>query len=119
MGGFLLPNNLSANAHGNGYADPNIFVSAALGSVQTDGGAYNVLEGNHSLNLAASYGLRPRLARFLTLTGDYRDIDLAGGLAPSDPEKKEWLALEANYGNGLLERLEHRQQYKLNGVRVL
>jgi hypothetical protein len=118
VGGYLVPNNLSANAHGNGYADPNIYVSAVLGSVQTDGGAYNVLEGNHSLNLAATYGLRPRLARFLTLTGDYRDVDLAGGLAPSNPAKKEWLALEANYGNGLLQRLEHRQQYKLNGLRV-
>ena len=118
LGGYLVPNNLSANAHGNGYADPNIFVSAALGSVTTDGGAYNILEGNHSLNLAATYGLRPRLARFVTLTGDYRDIDLAAGLAPSDPAKKEWLALEANYGNGLLRRLEHRQQYKWNGLRV-
>ena len=118
VGGYLLPNNLSANAHGNGYADPNIFVSAVLGSVETDGGAYNVLEGNHSLNLAATYGLRPLVARFLTLTGDYRDLDLAGGLAPSAPTKKEWLALEANYGNGLLSRLEHRQQYKLNGLRV-
>ena len=82
VGGYLVPNNLSANAHGNGYADPNIYVSAVLGSVATDGGAYNVLEGNHSLNLAATYGLRPRLARFVTLTGDYRDIDLAAGLAP-------------------------------------
>jgi Carboxypeptidase regulatory-like domain len=118
VGGYLVPNNLSANAHGNGYADPNIFVSAALGSVTTDGGAYNILEGNHSLNLAATYGLRPRLARFVTLTGDYRDIDLAAGLTPSDPAKKEWLALEANYGNGLLRRLEHRQQYKWNGLRV-
>lgn len=26
---FLLPNNLTANAHGNGYADPNFLVSAA------------------------------------------------------------------------------------------
>jgi hypothetical protein len=118
LGGYLVPNNLSANAHGNGYADPNIFVSAVLGSVSTDGGAYNILEGNHSLNLAATYGLRPRLARFATLTGDYRDVDLTAGLAPSDPAKKEWLALEANYGNGLLRRLEHRQQYKWNGLRV-
>src|ERR1039458_1700919 len=37
VGGYLLTNNLSANAHGNGYADPNIFVSGALGSVTTDG----------------------------------------------------------------------------------
>ena len=63
VGGYLLPNNLSANAHGNGYADPNIYVSAALGSVASDAGAYNVLEGNHSLNLAATYDLRPHLQR--------------------------------------------------------
>jgi hypothetical protein len=119
VGGYLAPNNLSANAHGNGYADPNIYVSGVLGSVASDGGAFNVLEGNHALNLAATYGLRPQLNRFVTLTGDYRDLDLTGGLAPSDPAKKEWLALEANYGNGLLRRLEHRQQYKWNGLRIL
>jgi Carboxypeptidase regulatory-like domain len=118
VGGFLVPNNLSANAHGNGYADPNIYVSGVLGSVGTDGGAYNVLEGNHSLNLAATYGLRPLLRRFVTLTGDYRDIDMTVGIAPIDETKREWLALEANYGNGLLRRLEHRQQYKWNGLRV-
>lgn len=118
VGGFLLPNNLSANAHGNGYADPNIFVSGALGSVETDAGAFNVLEGNHALNLSADYGLRSRLNRFATLTGDYRDIDLTVGLAPSDPKKKEWLALEANYGNGLNLTLEHRRQFKFNALRV-
>src|SRR5580693_5518235 len=76
VGDSLVPNNLSANAHGNGYADPNIYIPAALESVATDGGAFNVLEGNHALNLAATYGLRPQLNRFVTLTGDYRDIDL-------------------------------------------
>ena len=114
VGGFLLPNNLSANAHGNGYADPNIYIAAALGSVETDGGAFNVLEGNHALNLAATYVTRPQLSRFVTLTGDYRDVDLAVGFAPSNPATKAWLALEANYGNGLMETLEHRQQYKWN-----
>ena len=118
VGGYLVPNNLSANAHGNGYADPNIYVSGALGSVATDGGAYNVLEGNHALNLAATYGLRPRLRRSVTLTSDYRNIDVTVGLAPTDAAKKEWLALEANYGNGLMLTLEHRQQYKWNALRV-
>lgn len=118
VGDFLVPNNLSANAHGNGYADPNIYIPAALGSVGTDGGAFNVLEGNHALNLAATYSLRPLLKRFVTLTGDYRDLDLSGGFAPSDPAKKEWLALVANYGNGLMRRLEHRQQYKWNAMRI-
>jgi Carboxypeptidase regulatory-like domain len=118
VGDYLVSNNLSANAHGNGYADPNIYISAALGSVGTDGGAFNVLEGNHALNLAATYSLRPQINRFLTLTGDYRDADLAAGFASSDPAKKEWLALEANYGNGLMRTLEHRKQFKWNAMRV-
>jgi hypothetical protein len=79
VGGYLVPNNLSANAHGNGYADPNIYVSGALGGVETDGGAYNVLEGNHALNLGATYLLRPQLKRFMTLTGDYRQGGCAAG----------------------------------------
>src|ERR1700761_3539159 len=74
LGSFLIPNNLSANAHGNGYADPNIFVSGVLGSVASDGGAYNVLEGDHSVDLAATYFLHPRLRPYLTLTADYRDV---------------------------------------------
>ena len=119
VGDYLVPNNLSANAHGNGYADPNIYVSGVLDSVATDGGAFNVLEGNHALNLAAIYGLRPRLKRFVTLTGDYRDADLTVGLVPATQGKKEWLALEANYGNGLMLTLEHRQQYKWNAFRIL
>lgn len=118
VGGFLVPNNLSANAHGNGYADPNIYISAALGSMGTDGGAYNALKGNHALNMAATYSLRPQIRRFITLTGDYRDADIAAGLAPSDPAKREWLALEANYGNGLMRTLEHRKQFKWNAMRV-
>jgi hypothetical protein len=118
VGGYLVPNNLSANAHGNGYADPNIYVSGALGSVGTDGGAYNVLEGNHALNMAATYSLRPRLERFLTLTGDDRDADLTAGYGPSDPAKREWVAVEANHGNGLMRMLEHRQQYKWNAMRA-
>lgn len=118
VGNYLASNNLSANAHGNGYADPNIYISAVLGSVGTDGGAFNVLEGNHALNMAATYSLRSQVRSFITLTGDYRDIDLAAGLAPSDPAKKEWIAIEANYGNGLMRTLEHRQQYKWNAMRV-
>ncbi len=118
VGGYLVTNNLSANAHGNGYADPNIYVSGALGSVESDGGAFNVLEGNHALNLAATYSLRPRLSRFLTLTGDARDADLTAGFAPADSTKKEWVAIEANYGNGLLQRLEHRKQFKWNALKV-
>jgi hypothetical protein len=118
VGEYLVPNNLSANAHGNGYADPNIYVSAALGGLATDAGAFNVLEGNHALNLSATYSLRPQLNRFVTHTGDYRDIDLTVGFSPTSPAKKEWVVLEANYGNGLMATLEHRKQFKLNGLRV-
>ena len=118
VGGYLAINNLSANAHGNGYADPNIYVSGVLDSVTTDGGAFNVLEGNHALNLAATYGLRPQLTRFLTFTSDYRDTELTAGFAPLRPARKEWAALEANYGNGLVKRLEHRKQFKWNALRI-
>src|SRR5208337_5308503 len=62
VGTYLVPNNLSANAHGNGYADPNIFIAGDIESVQVDGGAFNVREGNHALNLAAIYGLRTHMA---------------------------------------------------------
>lgn len=115
VGSYLVPNNLSANAHGNGYSDPNLLIPEGLESVQVDGGAFNVREGNHSVNLAATYGLRSSLNPFLTLTGDYRDIDVAAGF---NPTSASWVALSASYGNGFLERLEHRQQYKLNGERV-
>src|ERR1700722_10129844 len=115
VGSYLVPNNLSANAHGNGYADPNIFIPELLESVQVDGGAFNVREGNHALNLAAVYGFRSHLDPFITVTGDDRDIDVVTGFSPS-PES--FLALEASYGNGFLRRLEHRQQYKLNGQRI-
>src|SRR5580700_1180082 len=115
VGGYLVPNNLSANAHGNGYSDPNIFIPEVLESVQVDGGAFNVREGNHSVNLAATYGLRSRLDPFITVTGDYRDIDVVAGLSPT-PES--WVALAASYGNGFLDRLEHRRQYKFNGERT-
>ena len=115
VGGYLLPNNLSANAHGNGYADPNILIPEVLSAARVDGGAFNVLEGNHSVNLAATYDLATHLDTFLTLTGDTRDVDLVGGVSPGS---SSWLALQASYGNGFLERLEHRQQYKVNGERV-
>ena len=119
VGGYLTTNNLSANAHGNGYSDPNIYVSGALAGVTTDGGAFNVLEGNHALNLAATYMPRQQKTKFVTLTGDDRDLDMTAGFAPKDPAKREWVALEANYGNGLLKDMEHRQMVKLNAQRVL
>jgi hypothetical protein len=115
VGSYLVPNNLSANAHGNGYADPNIYIASVIESVQVDGGAYNVREGNHALNLAAIYGLRSYLDPFITLTGDYRDITAMAGMSPS---ANSWVAMEGSFGNGFLDRLEHRKQFKFNGGRV-
>jgi len=118
VGGLLLPNNLPANAHGNGYADPNILVPAAIESVQTDGGAFNVRQGNNAINMAATFGLRERFEPFVRLTGDTRNANLLLGWSPRHPEARGWIVAEASYGNGYLERLEHRKQYKLNGFRA-
>ena len=109
VGSYLMPNNLSANAHGNGYADPNVMVPAIIESVRTDGGAFNVREGDHAVDLAATYVIRPRLQPFATLTADAHDVDLSAGW--------NWLALEASYGNGFLDTPEHRQQYKMNALK--
>jgi Carboxypeptidase regulatory-like domain len=109
VGSYLLPNNLSANAHGNGYSDPNVLVPALIEAVQTDGGSFNVREGNHSVDLSETYLLRPALMPFATLTADARDADLSAGW--------NWLAIQASYGNGFLDTLEHRQQYKANVVK--
>ena len=117
IGDFLFPNNLPANAHGNGYADPNFLIPPVIEAVTIDGGAFNVREGNNAVDLAASYVPRRRLLSFFQLTGDYRDADLMAGWSSSKPDANQWIALEISAGNGFLERLEHRQQYKLNGAR--
>ncbi len=117
IGNFLFPNNLPANAHGNGYADPNVLIPPIIDSVSVDGAAFNVREGNNSIDVAATYVPRPRFNSFVQLTGDYRDADIMAGWSPSNPDTNAWIAGEFSFGNGLLERLEHRQQYKLNGFR--
>jgi hypothetical protein len=117
IGNFLYPNNLPANAHGNGYSDPNFLIAPVIDAVTVDGGAFNVREGNHSIDLAAAYVPRQRLTDFVELTGDYRDIDLVAGWSPRNPATNAGFALEAGYGNGFLERLERRQQYKINAFR--
>jgi hypothetical protein len=115
VGSYLVPNNLSANAHGNGYTDPNIYIADVIESVEVDGGAFNVREGNHALNLATTYSLRSHLDPFLTTTGDGRDIAGTAGLSPS---QYSWVAIEGSYGDGFLDRLEHRKQFKVNGRQV-
>jgi hypothetical protein len=117
VGGFLLPNNLSANAHGNGYADPNILIPATIESVQIDSGAFNVQEGNHAVNLAVAYGLYSRLQSVLTLSVDRHDADLVAGWSPANERIPEWIAVEISAGNGFLDRPEHRRQFKVNGFR--
>ena len=116
VGTYLVPNNLSANAHGNGYADPNIFIAGDIESVQMDGGAFNVREGNHALNLAAIYGLRSHRTPFFMMTGDSRDLTATAGMSPSE---NSWAAMEGSYGNGFLDRLEHRKQFKFNGGQTI
>jgi hypothetical protein len=117
IGSFLFPNNLPANAHGNGYADPNFLITPVIEGVTIDGGAFNVREGNNSVDLAATYVPRPRFRDFLQLTGDYRDIDVMAGWSAANPQRVSWLAGEFSAGNGFLDRLEHRQQFKLNSLR--
>lgn len=114
VGSYLIPNNLSANAHGNGYSDPNPIIAAAIESVQVDGGAFNVREGNHSVDLAETWEFRGSLTPFVAVTGDYRDFDVAAGWSLTP---RAWIAIEAAWGDGLLRTPEHRRQYKVNGYR--
>ena len=118
VGGFLLPNNLPANAHGNGYADPNVIIPLAIDDVETDGGAFNVREGNNSINSAVVFRLRDRLDPMIRLTGDYRDLNLVSGWSPRELANRSWLGVEISTGNGFLRRPEHRRQYKGNVSKV-
>lgn len=118
IGDFLFPNNLPANAHGNGYADPNALISNGVASVEADGGAFNVREGNHAVNLGVTYGLRDRVLPFMQFTGDEHDTDLVTGWSPADPATLGWVMMQTSFGNGFLKRPEHRQQYKLNAYRA-
>ncbi len=118
IGSFLFQNNLTANAHGNGYSDPNLVIPATVGGVLVDNGAYNARYGDHSINLAVTYDINERMPRFLQATTDGRDGALAAGWSPRDDTKREWLAAEVLFGNGFLKRAEERQQYKLNALRT-
>jgi len=118
VGSYLFQNNLPANAHGNGYADPNVIIPISIDNIQTDGGAFNVREGNNSENAAIVFGLRDRLEPMLRLTADSRDLNLVAGWSPANPANKFWIGGEVSYGNGFLKRLEHRKQYKGNLSKV-
>ena len=117
IGDFLFQNNLPANAHGNGYADPNLLVAAAVGNVEADAGAFDVRHGNNAVNLAVAYDLRPRIEPFARVTEDMHDYDFVTGWSPENPQTGAWLALEIAGGNGFLALPENRKQYKLNGQR--
>lgn len=117
VGGFLLQNNLTANAHGNGYADPNFVIPAVIGGAVVDNAGFNARYGDHSINEAVTYQLRDSMTPFLQATTDGRDVGVAMGWGPANAAKHEWLAAEAMLGNGYLKRPEEREQYKLNGYR--
>jgi hypothetical protein len=119
IGGFLFQNNLSANAHGNGYADPNVLIPAMIGSVQTDGGAFNVRHGNHAIDLAVAYGLRQRIEPFVQISADPHDLDVVAGWSPKNPDTVAWISMETSFGDGFLDRPERRQQHKINAYRAM
>src|SRR5215469_14667163 len=116
VGDFLFPNNLPANAHGNGYADPNLLIASGIGNVETDAGAFDVRHGNHAVNLAVAYGVRPTLEPVLQFTSDGRNYDLVSGWNLGD---NAWASLEVGGGKGFLALPENRKQYKLNAHRIL
>jgi Carboxypeptidase regulatory-like domain len=117
IGDFLFPNNLPANAHGNGYADPNLLIPNAIGFVESDAGAFDVRHGNNAVDLAVAYGLVPRLKPVVQISVDPRDYDFVTGWSPSKPDVGAWLAVEIAGGDGFLVLPEHRHQYKINGER--
>jgi hypothetical protein len=118
IGNFLFQNNLTANAHGNGYADPNIIIPEVVSGVAVDNAAFNARYGDHSINLAVNYIVRDQLASFIQLTSDGRDGDVSAGYSPRDSAHPAWLAAEMSFGDGFLARPEERQQYRLNGLRA-
>ena len=117
VGDFLFPNNLPANAHGNGYADPNLLIPNAIGFVESDAGAFDVRHGNNAVDLAVTYGLVPRLEPFVQISADPRDYDVVSGWSPGNPQAGSWLGMEIAGGDGFLALPEHRHQYKVNAER--
>ena len=117
IGDFLFPNNLPANAHGNGYADPNLLIPNTISFVESDAGAFDVRHGNNAVDLAVAYGLVPRLKPFVQMSADPRDYDIVSGWSPGNRQTGAWLGMEISGGNGFLKLPERRHQYKVNGER--
>ena len=119
IGDFLVPNNLSANAHGNGYADPNLLIPQTIGDVESDGAAFDVRYGDHAVNLSTTYGLRSQLGPSVEAIFDSRNVDLVSIWSPQNPRIRAWIASEAAFGNGYLNLAEHRRQGKINAMRQI
>jgi hypothetical protein len=119
VGNFLFPNNLSANAHGNGYADPNLLIPQTIGDVESDGAAFDVRYGDHAVNLSTTYGLRSQVGSSAEATFDSRNVDLVSVWSPQNPRVRAWIASEAAFGNGQLNFAEHRRQGKINAMRQI
>lgn len=117
IGDFLFPNNLPANAHGNGYADPNLLIPNTISFVESDAGAFDVRHGNNAVDLAVAYGLVPRLEPFIQISTDPHDYDFVSGWSPGNPQARAWLGVEVAGGDGFLALPERRHQYKINGER--
>ena len=118
IGGFLFQNNLTANAHGNGYSDPNIVIPGVIGGVSVDNAAFNARYGDHSINLAVDYSVRDHVAPFVEFTSDGRDGDASAAWSSPHGTEPAWVAAEMSFGNGFLARPEEREQYKLDGLRA-
>lgn len=118
FGSFLFQNNLTANAHGNGYADPNFIIAPTIADVLVDNAGYDARYGDHAIDLAVTYAIRDRLPRFLALASNGRDGSISAGWSPAAEAKHLWVAGEAAFGNGYLKRPEERQQYKINALRA-
>jgi hypothetical protein len=119
IGDFLYPNNLSANAHGNGYADPNLLIPQTIGDVETDGAAFDVRYGDHAVDLSTTYGLRSQLGPSVETIFDSRNVDVVSIWSPQNPRVRGWIASEAAFGNGYLNFTEHRRQGKINAMRQI
>ena len=119
VGDFLVPNNLPANAHGNGYADPNLLINSAVANVDIDSGAFDVRHGNNAVDLAMTYGLQSRLEPFVKLSGDAHDYDVVTGWSPPRASSPGWVGIEVAGGDGFLRLPEHRRQYKVNSQKSL
>ena len=118
VGDYQVQNNLPANAHGNGYADPNLLIPAAIGFATADVGASDVRHGNNAVNVSVAFAPRPRLDPFLEWSADRRNYDVTAGWSPANPSTGAFVAVEMTGGDGYLGFAEHRRQYKLNALRM-